>query len=131
MQDHKRGIIVGTKSFGKGSVQTIQELHNGSAVKLTTARYFTPNGRSIQAKGIEPDIKLRTLKINPDAEKDTRRFSENDLDGHLSNPEGEDDGSTAADTEEKPENLAETDFQLFEALNLLKGLRIMNQINKG
>ncbi len=131
VQDHKRGIIVGTKSFGKGSVQTIQELHNGSAVKLTTARYFTPNGRSIQAKGIEPDIKLRTLKINPDAEKDTRRFSENDLDGHLSNPEGEDDGSTAADTEEKPENLAETDFQLFEALNLLKGLRIMNQINKG
>ena len=56
IQDHKRGIIMGTKSFGKGSVQTIQELRNGSAVKLTTARYFTPNGRSIQARGIEPDI---------------------------------------------------------------------------
>lgn len=131
MQDHKRAVIVGTKSFGKGSVQTIQELHNGSAVKLTTARYFTPKGRSIQAKGIEPDIKLRTLKINPDAEKARRGFSENDLDGHLSNPNGDDDGDTTADTDKEPENLAETDFQLFEALNLLKGLRIMNQFQKG
>ncbi len=129
VQDHKRGIIVGTKSFGKGSVQTIQELHNGSAVKLTTARYFTPNGRSIQAKGIEPDIELSTLKISADAQKARRGFSENDLDGHLSNPNG-DDGSTekAADGKPVPDNLAETDFQLFEALNLLKGLRIMNQL---
>ncbi|NNE62967.1 MAG: peptidase S41, partial [Gammaproteobacteria bacterium] len=131
MQDHKRAVIVGTKSFGKGSVQTIQELHNGSAVKLTTARYFTPKGRSIQAKGIEPDIKLRTLKINPDAEKSRRGFSENDLDGHLSNPNGDGDADTTADTDKEPENLAETDFQLFEALNLLKGLRIMNQFQKG
>lgn len=132
MQDHKRAVIVGTKSFGKGSVQTIQELHNGSAVKLTTARYYTPEGRSIQAKGIEPDIKLRTLRINPDAEKSRRGFSENDLDGHLSNPEGEESGdTTAADTDQEEEDLAESDFQLFEALNLLKGLRIMNQINKG
>lgn len=132
MQDHKRAVIVGTKSFGKGSVQTIQELHNGSAVKLTTARYYTPDGRSIQAKGIEPDIKLRTLRIDPNAEKSRRGFSENDLDGHLSNPEGEEGGdTTAADTDDEPEDLAESDFQLFEALNLLKGLRIMNQINKG
>lgn len=132
LQDHKRAVIVGTKSFGKGSVQTIQELHNGSAVKLTTARYYTPDGRSIQAKGIEPDIKLRTLRIDPNAEKSRRGFSENDLDGHLSNPEGEEGGdTTAADTDDEPEDLAESDFQLFEALNLLKGLRIMNQINKG
>lgn len=129
MQDHKRAIIVGTKSFGKGSVQTIQELHNGSAVKLTTARYFTPNGRSIQAKGIEPDIKLSTLKLSADAEKARRGFSENDLDGHLSNPNGDDDSSEKT-TDSKPasDDLAETDFQLFEALNLLKGLRIMNQL---
>lgn len=128
MQDHKRAIIVGTKSFGKGSVQTIQELHNGSAVKLTTARYYTPKGRSIQAKGIEPDIQLSTLKISSDAEKSRRGFSENDLQGHLSNPDGEEN----ADSEGKTvENLAETDFQLFEALNLLKGLRIMSNLQNG
>lgn len=134
MQDHKRAIIVGTKSFGKGSVQTIQELHNGSAVKLTTARYFTPNGRSIQAKGIEPDITLSTLKISANAEKARQGFSENDLNGRLNNPNG-DGGSSESkketDSEPTSDNLAETDFQLFEALNLLKGLRIMNQFQNG
>ena len=89
IQDHKRGIIMGTKSFGKGSVQTIQELRNGSAVKLTTARYFTPNGRSIQAKGIEPDITLNTLKLSSNDEKARESFSESDLEGRLSNPNGE------------------------------------------
>ena len=84
VQDHKRGIIMGTKSFGKGSVQTIQELRNGSAVKLTTARYFTPNGRSIQAKGIEPDIILSTLRLSPKDEKAGKSYSENDLQGRLS-----------------------------------------------
>ncbi len=130
LQDHKRAIIVGTKSFGKGSVQTIQELQNGSAVKLTTARYFTPNGRSIQAKGIEPDIELSTLKISADAKKSSRGFSENDLEGRLNNPNGDDSDKSADKSEKKPEsdNLPETDFQLFEALNLLKGLRIMNQL---
>ncbi len=131
LQDHKRAIIVGTKSFGKGSVQTIQELHNGSAVKLTTARYFTPNGRSIQARGIEPDIELSTLKLSADAEKARRGFSENDLDGHLSNPngdEGDSNNQKSVDSKAKSDDLADTDFQLFEALNLLKGLRIMNQL---
>ena len=129
MQDHKRAIIVGTKSFGKGSVQTIQELHNGSAVKLTTARYFTPNGRSIQAKGIEPDIKLSTLKVSADANKARQSFSENDLNGHLSNPNGDDDSvEESIDSKPTTDNLVETDFQLFEALNLLKGLRIMKQL---
>lgn len=131
MQDHKRAIIIGTKSFGKGSVQTIQELHNGSAVKLTTARYFTPNGRSIQAKGIEPDIELSTLKISANAEKSRKGFSENDLSGHLSNPEDGEETDASTETKDEPSSsnsLAETDFQLYEALNLLKGLRIMNQL---
>ncbi len=134
MQDHKRAIVVGTKSFGKGSVQTIQELRNGSAVKLTTARYFTPSGRSIQALGIEPDIKLSTLKISANAEKARKGFSENDLDGHLSNPNGDSKGGenkSTAKASEPDDNLAESDFQLFEALNLLKGLRIMNQLQAG
>jgi carboxyl-terminal processing protease len=128
IQDHKRGIIMGTKSFGKGSVQTIQELRNGSAVKLTTARYFTPKGRSIQAKGIEPDIVLSTLKLSADNEKADTSYSEKDLDGRLSNPNGEGEGSEKVKPES--ENLAQTDFQLYEALNLLKGLTILNEINQ-
>ncbi len=127
IQDHKRGIIMGTKSFGKGSVQTIQELRNGSAVKLTTARYFTPNGRSIQAKGIEPDITQSTLRLSEQDEKARETYSERDLEGRLSNPNG-DDESGEKDLDES-EKLAQSDFQLFEALNLLKGLHIMNGMN--
>jgi carboxyl-terminal processing protease len=126
MQDHNRAIIMGTKSFGKGSVQTIQELRNGSAVKLTTARYFTPSGRSIQATGIVPDIKLSTLKISSNGEKEKATLSESDLQGRLSNPNGETD--TKAEDKKDSDKLAETDFQLFEALNLLKGLHILNQL---
>jgi len=128
IQDHKRGIILGTKSFGKGSVQTIQELRNGSAVKITTARYFTPNGRSIQAKGIEPDVTLSTLKLSDTDEKSTTSYSEKDLEGRLSNPDGEADD---ADKDGNSQDLAATDFQLFEALNLLKGLHILTSINNG
>ncbi|MFT5659303.1 MAG: carboxyl-terminal processing protease [Gammaproteobacteria bacterium] len=132
MQDHGRAIIMGTKSFGKGSVQTIQELRNGSAVKITTARYFTPKGRSIQAKGITPDIELNTLSVPSTDKKDKKSFSENDLSGHLSNPEdGENTEEIEADTsDEKSINLAEVDFQLFEALNLLKGMNILSQVGK-
>jgi len=128
LQDHKRGIILGTKSFGKGSVQTIQELRNGSAVKLTTARYFTPKGRSIQATGIEPDIKLSTVKLSAADEKASATYSEADLDGSLSNPNG-DAGQDETSAGEDKEALAETDFQLYEALNLLKGLNILSGIN--
>jgi carboxyl-terminal processing protease len=126
LQDHKRGIIMGTKSFGKGSVQTIQELRNGSAVKLTTARYFTPLGRSIQATGIEPDIKLSTVKLSAADEKAFATYSEADLDGSLSNPNGDTVKDEGKDDSEK---LAESDFQLYEALNLLKGLNILSALN--
>ena len=127
LQDHKRGIILGTKSFGKGSVQTIQELRNGSAVKLTTARYFTPHGRSIQATGIEPDIKLSTVKLSSDDEKASASYSEADLDGSLSNPNG--DNGEDKDNKDDSEALAKTDFQLYEALNLLKGLNILSNFS--
>ena len=135
IQDHQRGIIMGFKTFGKGSVQTIQELRNGSAVKLTTARYYTPNGRSIQAEGITPDITLRNLKVS-DQKKSPLSISEKDLSGHLSNPEGEDSenedltDSSSEKSETGKEELSETDYQLFEALNLLKGLTIANSIRK-
>ena len=133
MQDRNRAIIMGTKSFGKGSVQTIQELRNGSAVKLTTARYFTPNGRSIQAKGIDPDIVLSTLSVDA---KDSQNLSisEKDLDGRLSNPnieEGTSNDARAGADEKDAETLAQTDFQLYEALNLLKGLHILSQLKSG
>ncbi len=127
LQDHKRGIILGTKSFGKGSVQTIQELRNGSAVKLTTARYFTPHGRSIQATGIEPDIKLSTVKLSSTDEKARATYSEADLDGSLSNPNGDTGGKDGKGDES--EALAESDFQLYEALNLLKGLNILSGLS--
>ena len=84
LQDHKRAIVMGTQTFGKGSVQTILPLGNNTAIKLTTARYYTPNGRSIQAKGIEPDILVEEATI---AEADQAlRMREADLERHLSNP---------------------------------------------
>lgn len=135
LQDHKRGVIMGTQSFGKGSVQTILPMNNGTAVKLTTARYFTPNGRSIQAEGIVPDIKVKSLKVtNGDEEAPLERIKEADLSGHLENGNGEDkkDGkksdkqSKDGKKSDKKEPLSTKDFQLYEALNLLKGMNIMH-----
>ena len=88
LQDQKRAVLMGEKSFGKGSVQTIQELPNGGAVKLTTARYFTPSGRSIQAEGIVPDIVLKAYTLAETSGKDVKRIKEADLAGHLDNPNG-------------------------------------------
>ena len=133
MQDHERAIIMGFKTFGKGSVQTIQELRNGSAVKLTTARYYTPNGRSIQAEGIDPDITLKNLEVKQS--EDSAGVSEKDLSGHLENPvNGEVDAadeSANAEDDDKEDDLSESDYQLFEALNLLKGLTIATRIHQG
>jgi len=129
MQDHQRAIIMGTKTFGKGSVQTIQDLQTGGAVKLTTSRYFTPKGRSIQALGIEPDIVNKPATWNkPEEESDYKPLTESSLSGHLSN----DDELTAEQKkaeEEKNEadNLVFDDYQLYEALNLLKGLTILEK----
>lgn len=123
LQDHSRAIIVGTPTFGKGSVQTILPLSNGTAVKLTTARYFTPSGRSIQAEGIKPDIQLDQVRVSA-VERTFDPVKEADLSGHLSN--GKDKKKTSAEKEdaEEKESLAQTDYQLYEALNLLKGLAI-------
>jgi len=123
LQDHKRAIILGTRTFGKGSVQTILPLNNDTALKLTTARYYTPSGRSIQAEGIEPDIVLDPLKVTKIDGADDR-LKESDLSGHLENNKAKD----AKKKDDKPkESLAQTDYQLYEALNLLKGLQILNK----
>tara|TARA_B100001778_G_scaffold334755_1_gene347575 strand:+ start:744 stop:2039 length:1296 start_codon:yes stop_codon:yes gene_type:complete len=123
LQDHKRAVIMGEKTFGKGSVQTILPMNDRTALKLTTARYYTPSGRSIQASGIEPDMIVKNIKF--DLKKDIQNnglIKESDLSGHLDNKKSNDD-------EEKEENinnalLIENDYQLYEALNVLKGLSI-------
>ncbi|MGH8487253.1 MAG: S41 family peptidase, partial [Pseudomonas sp.] len=121
LQDQKRGVLMGTDSFGKGSVQTVLPLANDRALKLTTALYFTPNGRSIQAQGIVPDIEVRQAKLT--AEADTENFKEADLQGHLGNGNGGADRPTgsAAKRKERPQD---NDFQLSQAISLLKGLSI-------
>jgi carboxyl-terminal processing protease len=122
LQDHKRAIILGTTTFGKGSVQTILPLTNKKAIKLTTALYFTPQGRSIQAEGIVPDIwversTITKIKTNP------FRVKEKNLPGHLQQPNAEETNPNTDDTTNR--ELASNDFQLNEALVLLKGINIL------
>ena len=120
LQDHSRAIIMGQKTFGKGSVQTIVNVNEQVGIKLTTARYFTPNGRSIQAEGIEPDIVLQKLELK-DSEDKGVSLSEANLTGHLDNPDAHEE-----DAEGKNKtSLAKKDYALFEALNLLKGLSVL------
>jgi len=126
LQDHKRAIILGSKTFGKGSVQTILPLSGGTALKLTTARYFTPSGRSIQAEGITPDIELESLKVAA-AENTLDPLSEADLSGHLDNGNGDDGSAGDGDGENGNGDLARSDYQLYEALNMLKGLSILQE----
>jgi carboxyl-terminal processing protease len=124
LQDHKRAIILGEKTFGKGSVQTILPMNNGDAIKLTTARYYTPSGRSIQAKGITPDIELHSLRVARNTDKDFLQVKESQLTGHLKS-DGSEEKKKQKAADEGTE-LAETDYPLFEALNLLKSLVIIN-----
>jgi len=137
LQDHKRAIIIGVRTFGKGSVQTIIPLEDGSAVRLTTARYYTPNGRSIQAKGIEPDIEVSYTPLKKTKEKDEIFHfpTERDLEGHLP---GEDElNSIIKDKRNKPEAVDSEvdneeplpiDNQLEVALRILKAWGIFEQV---
>ncbi|MCK5002480.1 MAG: S41 family peptidase [Gammaproteobacteria bacterium] len=130
LQDHHRAVVMGSNSFGKGSVQTIQELRSGGAVKITTARYFTPSGRSIQGEGIAPDITLDNFKVTQVETNGIKRLKESDLDKHITNPDKTDkEIKQENDAKEESENgkkvLAVEDYQLHEALVLLKGLSIL------
>ena len=143
LQDHKRAVIMGTQTFGKGSVQTILPLGSNTAIKLTTSRYFTPNGRSIQATGIVPDIIIE----DPATAEQDRAFHmrEADLERHLSNGRQADDKATNSKGKEKAKPADTTkpaesdavkpkvaefgspeDYQLKQALNLLKGMNILS-----
>ncbi len=147
LQDDKRAVLMGSRTFGKGSVQTIMPLSNDTAIKITTARYYTPSGRSIQAEGIEPDVVLRSLKLSKDDQQDSfEPIKESDLKGSLHNEKEKqdkkekkdatdkadkpaaDDSGTGKDKKAKDsQSLAESDYQLYEALNLLKGLVITSK----
>ncbi len=132
LQDHRRAIILGTRSFGKGSVQTIIPLAGHGALRLTTAQYYTPSGRSIQAKGIDPDIEVIQARVEP--LENGKRRREADLRGALTNPteskdkkNGDDDASEtqAKDGGDKKEEKPQ-DYQLARALDLLRGIALYN-----
>ncbi|MGX9356323.1 S41 family peptidase [Roseobacteraceae bacterium S113] len=129
LQDHRRAIVVGTKSFGKGSVQTVMPLRGDGAMRLTTARYYTPSGRSIQALGVSPDIVVEQPRRAPESEEDEDARpsrSEADLRGSLGNDSlSEDEIKQIEADREKAENAAalrEEDYQLAYAIDILKGL---------
>ncbi|MWJ29163.1 PDZ domain-containing protein [Halomonas sp. ZH2S] len=118
LQDQRRGVVMGTDSFGKGSVQQVMPLGNGEGLKLTTALYFTPNGRSIQAQGIEPDVEVVRGRL--EVAESRREIREADLEGHLRSLEA------PRDRQEVAQRLRD-DYQLGEALNLLKALNVVDR----
>ncbi len=131
LQDHRRAIVLGTQSFGKGSVQTVMALPGHGAIRLTTARYYTPSGRSIQAKGIAPDITVEPARIE---EVDgSRRSREQDLKGALDAPEEDNAESEDRDRDSDADNAEDTenpysvdDYQLSRAIDLLRGVSLYN-----
>ena len=131
LQDHKRAIIMGEKTFGKGSVQSVVPLGNNTAIKLTTARYYTPSGRSIQAEGIEPDIVLDNLKISENKEAAAiDRVKEANLSKHLTNDTDTKKKDGVKQSKEDRISLAKQDYALYEALNMLKGMRLLSTQKK-
>ena len=128
LQDHKRAIILGTQSFGKGSVQTIVPLSKDIAMRLTTARYYTPSGKSIQKTGISPDIVVSTAKIKKNMTNNQRR--EADLRGALENTDKEKQNAEADISKSRrptAKELANTDYQLARAVDLLRGLSLLEK----
>lgn len=136
LQDHKRAILLGTRSFGKGSVQTVIPVPGHGAIRLTTARYYTPSGRSIQAKGIQPDIVVEPAKVETLA---SRSVYESDLEGALDNDKSPKDAPAEKvpekdkkpqDEKDKDKDAPPQDYQLMRALDLLNGLSLYNSSDK-
>ena len=127
LQDHKRGILMGTQTFGKGSVQTIIPVTSKGAIRLTTAKYYTPSGKSIQAKGIEPDIFVPQSKIEV-LEKNSAR-KESDLRGHLEK-ESQIDEKKDKNVENNTENNEKKDYQLDRAIELIRSIDVYESLKK-
>ena len=135
LQDHHRAIIVGTKSFGKGSVQTIMPLQGSGAIRLTTARYYTPSGRSIQSLGVAPDILVEFIPPEPEEEGEEENGrgnrSEADLRGSLDNDSLTEDEREQLEEEraaqEETARRRADDNQLAYALDIIKGLTVLGQ----
>lgn len=137
LQDNGRAVVAGRTSFGKGSVQSIIPLQNGAAIKLTTARYYTPKGRSIQAHGIEPDVRIEQVKVELVDKNGVDRVKEADLDRHLSNPadgkpapkaaQPADKPAAEADSASKKPVLVTEDYELYEAYNLLRAMTVLRR----
>ena len=125
LKDHKRAIVMGTRSFGKGSVQSIIPMQGHGAVRITTARYYTPSGVSIQSTGIEPDIEVE-LAVVEDLEDGAVR--EEDLRGALDNTGADQDESNDDDDEKEPINMR--DYQLSRAIDLIQGVQIFKSLNQ-
>ena len=133
LQDNKRAIILGTRTFGKGSVQTILPLSDGSGLRLTTARYYTPSGKSIQLSGIVPDIELAFIPLKEEEKEGIRKFMrEEDLEGHMLHEGGEDikpvEKSKETEEERRVKMLLEKDNQVRHALELLKAWTVFSKI---
>ena len=131
LQDHQRAIVVGTKSFGKGSVQTVMPLRDNAAMRLTTARYYTPSGRSIQALGVSPDIIVEQPRpLLTEIEEKSNRRNESDLRGSLDNDSLSEEEREQIEADraavKNSAELRERDFQLAYAIDLLKGLRVLS-----
>jgi carboxyl-terminal processing protease len=136
LQDNKRALILGTKTFGKGSVQTIIPLNDGSGLRLTTAMYYTPSGRSIQASGIEPDVVVKYVPpVEEDAKDKARMIREKDLKGHLPGDSGEENDAEKRTEEngndKKAKELLEKDNQVREAMRLLQTWNIFSHMKAG
>ncbi|MCU0588016.1 MAG: S41 family peptidase [Syntrophobacteraceae bacterium] len=131
LQDHKRAIILGEQTFGKGSVQTVVPLNDGSAIRLTTSLYYTPSGRSIQAKGITPDIVVKRELPEKDGDEGTdeaRRVREKDLPRHMENHKKESEESKPNGSGQETQKMLDQDNQLRRALDILKSYKIMAQM---
>jgi len=126
MQDRNRATVLGMTSFGKGSVQTVIPLGaDRGAIRLTTARYYTPSGRSIQATGIEPDLEVASERLSPEDLDKIRRYTEADLPNAIQNEEGSERGMPHIPADMPPEDYEGDDYQLERALDLLRQERIL------
>lgn len=134
LQDQKRALIAGRTSFGKGSVQTLLQLNNGAAIKVTTARYYTPSGRSIQAEGIKPDLTIDLVKVEKVEKENLTNIKESDLAGHLENSDADNSDKSDSDKNAKKaaelNKILEKDYELNEALRIVKAMALAQKMAK-